>query len=257
MTSKPTDHMAAASDWGLGVTRRAIRLIGFADRVEAALEDMRHAMLCTLRHDGASVTAIDADFRRYTLQLCPGAGEPLKQIVDMPLSISTSDFFANGRARQNCTHMLDLAWLALRHASRGQTERLYEIEIPDVLSGPMRGVLRCNGEIVQEWTVERNVVVSPPMLEGQALAGGFTRWITGPAGLPEEMIEQCLVLHKGFFMTGARQFHIPEGRLPTAYRDAVVGACFGYAGERIDDAIGLSGMKRDFSHTREKLLRFE
>lgn len=257
MTKKPTDHMAIAPDWGSGVTRRALRIRGYAGRVEAALEDMRHAMICTLRHDGKVVTAIEADFRRYTLQLCPGASEPLKQIVGMPLSTSTSDFFANGLARQNCTHMLDLAWLALRHARQGKTELLYEIEIPDALSGPTRGILRRNGEIVQDWVVDRNIVVSPPMLAGQALAGGFTRWVTGAAGLPEETVEQCLVLHKGFFMTGARQFRIPEGPLPEAYREAVVGACFGYSIERIGEAIGLSGMKRDFSHNPEKLLRFE
>lgn len=257
MTGKPTDHMAAAADWGTGVTRRAFRLRGFADGVEAALEDMCHAMICTLRHDGKVVTSVEADFRRYTLKVCPGASEPLKQIVGMPLSTSTSDFFANGRARRNCTHMLDLAWLALRHSSRGETEWLYEVEIPDVLTGPVRGVLRRNGAIVQDWMVEHNVIVAPDMLAGHPLAGGFTRWITTAADLPELEVEECLVLHKGFFMTGARQFRIPQGPLPKAYRQAVVGACFGYAPERIEEAIGLTGMARDFSHHPEKLLRFE
>lgn len=257
MTGKPTDHMLAAADWGTGVTRRAFRLRGFADGVEAALEDMRHAMICTLRHDGEVVTAIEADFRRYTLQVCPGASEPLKQIVGMPLSTSTSDFFANGRARQNCTHMLDLAWLALRHSSRGETEWLYEVEIPDALTGPMRGVLRRNGNVVQDWVVERNVIVSPSTLAGQALAGGFTKWVITAADLSDLEIEESLVLHKGFFMTGARRFALPEGPLSEGYSKAVVGACFGYAPERIGEAVGLPGMGRDFSRDPEKLLRFE
>jgi len=257
MTSKPTDYLAAGADWGRGVTRRAFRLRGLEDRVETALEDMCHAMICTLWHDGQVVTSVEADFRRYTLQLCPGASEPLKQIVGMPLSTSTSDFFAKGRARQNCTHMLDLAWLALRHASRGHIEWLYEIEIPDVLSGPMRGVLRRNGHAVQDWVVESNVIVSPLALAGQGLTGGFTRWITSNAELSDLAVEECLLLHKGFFMTGARQFEIPKGRLPEAYRRAVEGVCFGYGPERIGEAIGLTGMKRDFSQNPEKLLRFE
>lgn len=257
MTDKPTDHMAAAADWGTGVTRRAFRLRGFADHVEAALEDMRHAMICTLRHDGVIVTSVEADFQRYTLQVCPGASEPLKQIVGMPLSTSTSDFFANGRARQNCTHMLDLAWLALRHGNRGETEWLYEVEIPDAPSGPMQGILRRNGAVVQDWLVERDVIISPGKLAGQALAGGFTKWVTTAAGLSDLEVEECLVLHKGFFMTGARKFRMLEGPLPEGYRKAVVGACFGYAPERIDEAVGLPGMGRDFSHQPEKLLRFE
>lgn len=257
MTGKPTDHMPQAPDWGTGVLRRAFRLRGFSGGVEAALEDMCHAMICTVRHDGNVVTSVEADFRRYTLQLCPGASEPLKQIVGMPLSTSTAQFFANGRARQNCTHMLDLAWLALRHASRGETEWLYEVEIPDALEGPVHGILRCNGKVVQDWIVERNVIVSPPALAGQALAGGFTRWLLSESGLPDQAVEECLVLHKGFFMTGARQFMIPEGPLSEEYRKSIAGACFGYAHERIDDAVGIPGMKRDFSHHPEKLLRFE
>ena len=257
MTRKTTDHMSTATDWGTGVTRRAFRLRGLPDRVEAALEDMCHAMLCTLRHDGRTVTSVEADFRRYTLQLCPGASEPLKQIVGMPLATSTSDFFANGRARLNCTHMLDLAWLALHHASRGETEWLYEVEIPDALTGPMRGVLRRNGDVVQDWLVEGNVIASPFSLAGQSLAGGFTKWLLTASGLSELAIEECLVLHKGFFMTGARKFRLPEGPVTDDHRKAIEGVCFGYASERIGEAIALTGMRRDFSQQPERLLRFE
>lgn len=257
MSGSPTDHMPAAADWGTGVTRRAIRLRGEAGRVEAALEDMRHAMICTLFHDGRIVTDIEADFRRYTLSLCPAASEPLKAVAGMPLDTSTSAFFANGRARQNCTHMLDLAWLALRHASRGATEWLYEIEIPDAVSGPMRGTLRRNDSVVQDWAVESNVIISPAHLAGQSLAGGLMRWLTTASGLSDLEVEECLILHKGFFMVGARRFVMPEGAFTPEYKSAITGVCFGYAAERIDQAIGLSGMGRDFSHTPEKLLRFE
>jgi len=257
MSRKATDQMALKPGWGTGVTRRAFRLRGLPGRVEAALEDMRHAMLCTLRHDGHVVTELEADFRRYTLQLCPGASVPLQQVVGMPLSTTTADFFAGGRARQNCTHMLDLAWLALRHASRGETEWVYEIEIPDAVAGPVRGILRRNGEVVQEWLVEDNLIVSPPTLAGQSLSGGFTKWILTASGLTDLDVEECLVLHKGFFMTGARKFQIAEGPLTEAYSKAVMGACFGYGSERIGQAVGLPGMERDFSHQPEKLLRFE
>jgi len=249
--------MAAAPDWGSGVLRRAFRLRGFPGKVEAALEDMCHAMICTLEHDGEKVIAVEADFRRYTLQFCPGASVPLQELVGMPLATTTADFFAGGRARQNCTHMLDLAWLAMRHARRGEIEWLYEVEIPDAPKAPMRGILRRNGKTVQDWCVERGVITSPPVLAGQSLTGGFTRWLTTESGLDEEAIEECLVLHKGYFMTGARQFLIPEGPLPESYKKSVAGVCYGYAAERVDEAIGLSGMKRDFSHQPEKLLRFE
>lgn len=249
--------MVPAGDWGSGVTRRAIRLRGGTGVVEAALEDLRHAMICTLTHDGHTVTAVEADFRRYTLQLCPGASEPLQSIVGLPLTTTTPEFFADGRARRNCTHMLDLAWLAMRHAGRGAVEWLYEIAIPDAPYGAMHGTLRRNGTIVQDWQVKDDIVVSPSHLAGQSLAAGFTRWLTTASGLPDLSVEECLVLNKGFFMVGARRLLLPEGPLPEAFQQAVTGSCFGYAPERIGDAIGATGMARDFSHTPEKLLRFE
>lgn len=257
MADVPPNHRRPPPDWGAGVTRRAIRLRGMPGRVEAALEDLRHAMICTVQHDGQVVTAVDADFRRYTLEACPQARAPLQAIVGLPLETATPAFFANGRARQNCTHMLDLAWLAMRHARRGAVEWLYDIEIPDAPAGPMRGTLRRNGTIVQDWTVADDVLLSPPQMVGQSLAGGFTSWLTKASGLADLAVEECLVLHKGFFMTGARRITMPEGPLPEDYRRWVTGRCFGYAAERIDSAVGMSGMARDFSNDADKLLRFE
>lgn len=215
---------------------------------------MRHAMTCTLLHDGQVVTAVDAGFHRYTLQVCPGASEPLKAMVGLPLATSTADFFANGRARQNCTHMLDLAWLAMRHASRGAIEWLYEVAIPDALTGSLHGTLARNGTVVQEWEVDGNTITVPSILAGQSVNGGLTRWLTEKSGLSDLTIEECLILNKGFFMVGARRFELPEGPLSDGYRKAVTGACYGYSPERIDSAIGLSGMGRDFSDRPEMLL---
>lgn len=257
MSGKSTDHLAPAADWGSGVTRRAIRLRGAKGEVEAALEDMRHAMICTLHHDGQVVTGIETDFRRYTLQLCPEARGPLQALVGMPIATTTADFFANGRARQNCTHMLDLAWLAMRHAARDVGEWLYEVTIPDVVSGPIRGTLARNGTIVQDWLVDAETIIEPSALAGKSPSGGLIRWLAIESGLPDLVVEECLVLQKGFFMVGARQFKLPEGVLPDAFSKAVTGACFGYGADRITEAIGQSGMERDFSATPEKLLRFE
>jgi hypothetical protein len=240
------------------MTHRAIRLHSPGPgRIEAALEDIRHAMICTVSHDDRQITGVEADFRRYTLPLCPGASEPLKALVGMPLDTGTSEFFANGRARQNCTHMLDLAWLAMRHAVRGAGQWIYEIEIPDALTGPQRGTLKRNGVTVQDWTVENNRIVGSGSLGGQSLGSGFTRWLTTQSSLSDLEVEESLVLQKGFFMVKARRFGVPEGELDDGLRKAMTGACFGYAPERIEHAFGLSGMERDFTHHPERLLRFE
>lgn len=252
-----SDDDPVAAHWGQGVTRRAFRLAGNKGRVEAALEDHCHSMRCLLEHDSVAISAVEADFRRYTLGHCPAAALPLKELVGMPIATSTRDFFSGGRARRNCTHMLDLAWLAMRHAGRGHAEWVYEIEIPDAPKGAVDGTLCCNGEEVLRWTVEDDIITSTGVFEGRALWGGFLRWLTDEAGLSDLEVEHALVLHKGFFMVSARRLEMRPGPLAPAHQAQVVGRCFGYAPERIGNAIGEAGMFRDFSEDREGLLRFE
>jgi hypothetical protein len=249
-----TDHLPLAEDWGKGVTRRAIRLSGSDGKVDAAIIDMRHHMTCTLYHDGQVITAVETGFHRYTLQTCPGASAPLQALVGMRIDTPTRELFANGRARQNCTHMLDLTWLAMHHARRGGVEWIYDVAIPDALSGPLHGTLSRNGSVVQQWQVEDQRIVAPSPLAGQSVGGGLTRWLTDGSGFSELEIEECLVLAKGFFMVGARRFKMMEGPLSDTYRDAVRGVCYGYAAERIDIAVQLGGMGRDFSRDRDLLL---
>ncbi|MCW1383604.1 DUF2889 domain-containing protein [Novosphingobium sp. KCTC 2891] len=256
-TSAGMAGFAIAECWGKGTSRRSILLRGRDGRVDAALEDHRHAMFCSLFHDGVKVTAVESEFQRYSLTHCAGAAAPLAELVGMDIGISTGDFFAGGRARHNCTHMLDLAWMALRHCRRGNVDWLFEIDIPDAVSGPARGTLRRNGEEVLDWTVENNVIVAPARYAGRAMRGGFLRWAVDEAGLSDQEMEDCLVLHKGFFVVAARQFASPSGRQDPAFRKMVEGVCYGYAPERLDDAVSTEGMFRDFSDHPERLLRFE
>ena len=119
-----THILEQAERWGKGATRRRIRLVAQAGRVDGDLEDHRHAMQCSIRHEAGTVTAVESQFHRYTLNHCGDAAGPLAELVGMPVDMTPQDFFAGGRARRNCTHMLDLAWLALRQAARGMGERV-------------------------------------------------------------------------------------------------------------------------------------
>ena len=252
----PTLEARISERWGKGVTRRAIGIEPGPGRIVVSLADHSHSMACTVHHDGRLVTGIDADFRRYTLNHCPAAVVPLRELIGQPLGISTVDFYAGGRARRNCTHMLDLAWLGLRHASRQQGERLYEIEVPDSLTGRFEARLTSNGTEVLAWKVDNGTIAAPAPFAGQSLWRGFLRWATREAGLGEEAIEHALVLHKGVFMAGSRRNDLPTGPLSEGNKKALQGVCFGYDQERIDQAIGNEGMFRDFTHDRAGLLSF-
>ena len=163
----PDSKFAPAIDYGSGVYRRRIRLTGGEGHVLAEMEDDPHAMVCRVSHDGARVTAIEVDFRHYPLTTCPGSATPLRELIGLPIDITSAELFAGGRARGNCTHMLDLAWLAMRHAVRDRSERLYAIDIPDERDGVMHAVLERDRPPCLAWRIERGVITTPGPFEGR------------------------------------------------------------------------------------------
>lgn len=240
--------------YGSGVYRRRIRLTRNEQFVLAEMEDDPHAMMCKIAHDGDTVTAVEADFRHYPLTTCPGAIAPLRELVGLPVNISTADFFAGGRARANCTHMLDLAWLALRHVGRDQVERHYAIDIPDEQGGIIHAVLLQDGQPRLEWRLDKGVVTTPGPFEGRNPLNGFNRWAIGT--LQEDDLETALVLQKGLFVSGARRFDPGPGPLDQAEQTGLAGICFGYGAERIATARRCEKGRRDFTAHPERLLKF-
>ncbi len=254
---KPESHLKEADHWGEGATRRRIHLTGSAGQVVATIGDHNHSMRCTLRHDGQVVTAAEPEFRRVTLNHCAGAAVPLAEIIGMPIAITPAEFFAGGRARRNCTHMLDLAWLAMRHACRPHGTRSYAIDIPDSTDGNLTGELRRDGEVVLCWESEGQTIVSPERFAGQSLAGGIVSWIVNRSGLEGDELEAALVLHKGFFMVPSRQYRLVPGPISDVERPLVTGACYGFAAERIGEAVRRADLFHDFSERADELLRFD
>src|SRR3546814_6039710 len=95
------------------------------------MEDHAHGMRCLIEHDGRVITSVSAEFLRIPMSTCSGAREPLNEIIGTPVGSQFGAFYRDGRARLNCTHMFDLAWLAVAHAARGDIIREYDAEIPD------------------------------------------------------------------------------------------------------------------------------
>ncbi|WP_068088780.1 DUF2889 domain-containing protein [Novosphingobium rosa] len=243
-----------APAYGTGVYRRRIRLCAEADRVTAEMEDDPHAMRCRITHRGGIVTALEADFHRHPLTTCPGAHVPLGDLVGMAIDITAQGFFAGGRARQNCTHMLDLAWLAMRQAARGPGERLYAIDIADAVEDHARGVLRRDGEEILAWEVAGGGILSPAPFAGRPLLNGFVGWAL--AALEDDTMEAALVLQKGFFVADSRRVILPSGPILPEEYPALGGACFGFAMERIAAARRNNASRRDFTDRPEDLLAF-
>ena len=62
--------------------------------------------------------------------LCRGAVNVLDRLVGMPLSADPQAVYRHADGRAQCTHLFDLAGLAISHAARGIAERQYDVEVP-------------------------------------------------------------------------------------------------------------------------------
>lgn len=243
-----------APEYGTRVYRRRIRLSTTDGMVSGEMEDNPHAMRCRIRHAGGKVKAVEADFHRHPMSTCPGAAGPLADLVGMDIAVEPHAFFANGRARANCTHMLDLAWLMLRHAVRGGPDRFYAIDVPDEIDGRTLATLHRDGRPVLALTVKDGAVESPEPYAGKVLRKGFVGWALN--ALEGDDLEAALVLHKGLFVAWPRRFVLPSGPLKDWEQRLYSGACFGFAAERIATAERTSPGPVDFTNDAHRLLTF-
>src|ERR1051325_10121106 len=105
--------------------RRRIRIPGSPRGVVSELEDDFHHFRVTVEHDGERVTAIAGEGVRFPWSTCPSAAAALQPIIGMLLSPRSTAVGEVTPARANCTHMFDLAGLAVAHAHRGNAVRQY------------------------------------------------------------------------------------------------------------------------------------
>jgi hypothetical protein len=243
--------------YGSGCFRRAIRLAApHPRRVDAAVEDEPHAFSLTLEHDGQRVTALRAHAERFPLTTCPGAVEPLQAVVGAPLTEATLTLKRHADPRRNCTHLFDLAALAVAHAARGVAcERRYDIEIPDEIGRRTEARLLRDGNCVLRWQLAEGRIESPAPFTGQPVLGGFTRWAS--TTLEGELLEHALMLARGYFVALSRLYDMDAAGAGRAIDHAMpTGACHSYSAEVVQDAWRVVGSRRDFSTTPDLLLRW-
>lgn len=247
---------APSPTYGGGWSRRRVRLTGIPGVVLAELEDHAHAMRCRLHHADGRITAIEPDFHRVPLNTCPGAAIPLRELIGEPVGLPARAFFVGGRARRNCTHMFDLAWLASRQAARGEGSRTYAFDMRDSADETAELEARLDGRLLFRWRLEGDVIAEPAPFAGLNLFKGFATWLGDAPDLADEVIEAAMMAQKLRMIEAARQYILPPGLLGPRERQAVAGACHGYAAATIEEAFRPGDNHRDFSDQPERLLRF-
>ncbi len=178
---------------------------GSAGEVTAWMEDNFHHFAVRLQHDGDKVLSVDAISRRTPWSTCAAASTKLQALVGQKLVSRASAIGDMLSMRMQCTHMFDLAGLALAAAANGVAHRVYQATVTLRQPLPVKGaphtgqcvaVLCRDGEEVLHWVVEDQAIVSP---ESRSLLRGFRAWTET---LPIREAEDALVLRRAVDVSG-------------------------------------------------------
>ena len=252
--------MTATQSASSGRARRLIDLRKVDDRtVEGWLEDDCHHFGVTITHDRTRVIEVVMAAPRYPYTTCPGAAAPLRALIGAPLLGRSTDIGEWIDMRLQCTHVFDLAGLALAHAARGGDHRRYEAVVEDrpieSVSGgrPVFGAgwarLFQDGQRVLQWKIDGQIIVEPPAWAAQTLAAGFRRRIEA---LPPEPAEQASVLRRAILVSAGRSS--PGGQAPLPHEHSLGAVCHTFRPLQRDLAEVIANSRRDWSASAEGML---
>jgi hypothetical protein len=239
-----------------GPFRRRIRMVTTEPgAVEAALEDDFHHFVVTLRHDDERVLEVAGRAVRWPWSSCADAVVPLRQLEGMTLSAHCTAVGGSADPRANCTHLFDLAGLAVAHAARGTTRRQYDAEIPRPVEGRSRVRLWRDGMPVLEWHLVNGAVVDAPPYSEVPWNGGFMRW--ADSTLEPDAAEAAIVLRRACTIGSGRGMDLDVYDQAGDLAPIMSGVCFTMQPERIHVALRIKGSVRDFADEPQALLRSE
>lgn len=183
--------------------RRRISLRPTPGVIYAEMEDYIHHFAVELHHVDGVVTAATAVGVRHPWDACPGGARGVAAMVGTPLADADHRHGWSEDRSTQCVHVVDLALVAARHAhDDAPTE--FDVRIPAAARERRTAVLRRDGDVVFEWTVDGDQVVAPDRFAGMSLAGsGFFGWI-GAHLDDEDEVEAATLLRRACYIGVSR-----------------------------------------------------
>ncbi len=232
------------------VYHRMIRLVADGALVTGDLADDAHHFRVHLKHDGATVREIQSEAVRYPWTTCPEATRPLEDLVGMPLSDDCTSVGEHTDPRSQCTHIFDLAGLAVAHAASGRAQRLYHVSV----GGPFEdqfATLDRDGERLFEWRLAESTIHGPPPFNGISFYGGFMAW--AKSNLPADLAEAAIVMRRGCMIASVRFIDLDQlSSAPQAQQ--VRGQCHTYTPGTAERALRVYGSRHDYTESPSTLL---
>jgi hypothetical protein len=234
--------------------RRRIRLVSTDDHtVVGDLEDDFHRFRITLVHDGERVVNLEGEAIRYPWSACPAAKNLLSRFHGEELFSRCSALATHDNPKSHCTHMFDLAALAIPHARSGREQRQYDAFIPEFVERRSTPTLRRDGEPLIEWHTDRGTITGPDPFTGVSMTSGFIRWAED--SLDDDALEAAMVLRRAWDIARGRGRDLDHMATAAELAPHLPPApCFTFQPEIVDRSRRMVGTARDFSDRPDDLL---
>ncbi|MES2492230.1 MAG: DUF2889 domain-containing protein [Pseudomonadota bacterium] len=239
MTYYPTNP-----SYGGGTFRRRIVLSRQGSVRSAELLDDCHEMTISLRIEGGTVTEVTGRMDRFPRTTCPGAVAALKGAL---LGIRTDAAPASGVDRRvNCTHLVDLAALALEWHGEDGTRQVIEAAVTDRDAQDRQDLrILVDGVSVLHCELQDDCVVSPEEHRGRRMFGGFARWVDETFAPAEARLWR--VAQMALFVSVARSYIVDAADQQFLPPPSRKGSCYSLSDPAFAEARDNVGFVRDFS----------
>jgi hypothetical protein len=214
--------------------------------VRAALEDDFHHFRVSIRHNSEILTDIKGWAVRFPYDACPSAANQLRGLLGMPLSDIAHSVNRQTDAKLQCTHLLDLAGLAIAAAAANIEQRHYEIAVPQRLFGATSPSLWRDGELYLTWQTQGTEITAPPTYAGIDLNHGMAGWAIRT--LSTEEAEAALILRRCTTISRGREYDLDAND-----HAAETGLCYAQQPIRAKHARRMVGSTLDFGSQQELL----
>jgi hypothetical protein len=225
----------------MGELLRTVRVAVRPNAVRAVVEDDFHHFRVTVRHDGTVVTDVHGDTLRRPWSTCQEAAGQLQRLRGMTLSRCASDVARHTDRQFQCTHLFDLAGLAVASATRNLRTLRYDMRVTDAVDGAREAELSKDGQRMIQWSLQQTRIIGSAHYDGIELREGFADWALRT--LSEDECEAALALRRAVFISNGRRVD-----LDTLTHPPSTAGCFTLQPHRAPQAIRMLGSTQDFTH---------
>jgi hypothetical protein len=232
------------------IYRRAIRLVNSGNRAEAEMEDDFHHFRVWLRHEQSRIVASGAEGIRFPWTTCgseaAGVVNRLKgfKLESLATQLSTKQRY------EYCTHMFDLAELAVVHASRDEELRRYDIAVEVVPErGAVRAELSCAQNTSMTWELCNQVILAPDPFTNIPI-NELKQWVQ--ENLDVEAAEAALILRRAVHVSFGKIYDWSYAK--NAAQMNLPPTCYTFSPSRAGRALAIQDHARDFTEKPEEMM---